>query len=234
MSDGAVAVLYRAGSRRLANPASRDAVKWEEHIVHVSIRARHVEVDQSLRDLTREKISKLSRFLTGMDHAEVCFSEERNPRIATNEVCEVTLTGHGHFVRAKSSSATAQASMDLVVDKLEHQLVRLKGKLDGQKHGGPKRGHNHHVGLHVTPSNGTAIAVLDEVMADAPLAVSDANEAQIVKIKQFTVLAMTPEEAALQMDLLQHDFYLFTNCETARSAVIYRREDGHLGLIDAA
>ncbi len=202
--------------------------------MHVSIRARLVEVDQPLKDLTREKISKLSRFLTGMDFAEVCFSEERNPRIATNEVCEVTLTGHGHFVRAKSSSATAQAAMDLVVDKLEHQLVRLKGKLDGQKHGGPKRGHNHHVGLHVTPTNGTATSVLDEVMAPAPAAVSDLNEAQVVKVKQFMVVAMTVEDAALQMDLLQHDFYLFTNCETQRSAVIYRRDDGHLGLIDAA
>ncbi len=202
--------------------------------MHVSIRARLVEVDQPLKDLTREKISKLSRFLTGMDFAEVCFSEERNPRIATNEVCEVTLTGHGHFVRAKSSSATAQAAMDLVVDKLEHQLVRLKGKLDGQKHGGPKRGHNHHVGLHVTPTNGTATSVLDEVMAPAPAAVSDLNEAQVVKVKQFVVVAMTVEDAALQMDLLQHDFYLFTNCETQRSAVIYRRDDGHLGLIDAA
>ena len=202
--------------------------------MHVSIRARLVEVDQPLKDLTREKISKLSRFLTGMDFAEVCFSEERNPRIATNEVCEVTLTGHGHFVRAKSSAASAQAAMDLVVDKLEHQLVRLKGKLDGQKHGGPKRGHNHHVGLHVTPTNGTATAVLDEVMAPAPDAVSDLNEAHVVKVKQFVVVAMTVEDAALQMDLLQHDFYLFTNCETQRSAVIYRRDDGHLGLIDAA
>jgi putative sigma-54 modulation protein len=204
---------------------------WEEVIVHVAIRARNVQVDQALKDLTREKISKLARFLAGMDHAEVCFSEERNPRIATNEVCEVTLTGHGHFVRAKSSAASAQAAMDLVVDKLEQQLGRLKGKLDGQKNGGPKRKSAGN-GFKGAAKNGNGTAVLE--MAPAPEAVSDTNEAMIVKTKQIVVTPMTPEDAALQMDLLQHDFFLFTNSETDRPAVIYRREDGHLGLIDAA
>ena len=204
--------------------------------MHVSIRARNVLVDETLKELTREKISKLGRFLAGMDHAEVCFSEERNPRIATNEVCEVTLTGHGHFVRAKSSAGSAQAAMDLVVDKLEMQLGRLKGKLDGHKHGGPKRGKHHSVGLHQPPvgANGSTTALVEEIMAPAPAAVSDTNEAMIVKQKQIVVSPMTPEDAALQMDLLQHDFFLFTNCETDKPAVIYRREDGHLGLIDAA
>ncbi len=65
-------------------------------------------------------------------------------------------------------------------------------------------------------------------------AVDDDNVAQIVKTKQFVVSPLSPDDAALQMDLLQHDFFLFTNVETGRAAVIYRREDGHLGLIDSA
>jgi putative sigma-54 modulation protein len=59
------------------------------------------------------------------------------------------------------------------------------------------------------------------------------GEARIVKTKQFAIKPMTPEEAALQLDLLGHGFYFFTNSETERAAVVYRRHDGHIGLIDA-
>jgi putative sigma-54 modulation protein len=62
---------------------------------------------------------------------------------------------------------------------------------------------------------------------------ADDSAAHIVKSKQFTIKPMTPEEAALQMDMLGHDFYFFTNAETGQAAVIYRRRDGHLGMIEA-
>jgi putative sigma-54 modulation protein len=58
--------------------------------------------------------------------------------------------------------------------------------------------------------------------------------AQIVKTKEFTIKPMTAEEAVLQMDLLGHDFFLFTSSETGRAAVIYRRNDGNFGLIETA
>ena len=54
-----------------------------------------------------------------------------------------------------------------------------------------------------------------------------------MKNKSFAIKPMTPEEAALQMDLLGHDFYFFTNAETEQAAVVYRRDDGDVGLIDA-
>ena len=58
--------------------------------------------------------------------------------------------------------------------------------------------------------------------------------ARIVKTKQFAAKPMDPEEAALQMELLGHDFFLFTNTETGHAAVLYRRHDGHLGLIETS
>ncbi|NJK53744.1 MAG: hypothetical protein HC936_14845 [Leptolyngbyaceae cyanobacterium SU_3_3] len=92
-----------------------------------------------------------------------------------------------------------------MVAKLEHQLLKVKGKLDSRLHGGPKAGHHHSNGLHTPPV--AAVALLD-----APAAVEeDENVAKIVRRKQFEVTAMTAEDAALRMDLLQHDFYLFTN-----------------------
>ena len=72
--------------------------------MEVTIRGRNTEVSEALRQATEEKVTRLSRFFDGMDHAEVQFSEERNPRIAEREVCEVVIQGHGHLVRAKSAS----------------------------------------------------------------------------------------------------------------------------------
>jgi putative sigma-54 modulation protein len=200
-------------------------------MVHISIRHRNVNVDDIVKAAANEKISRLARFVPGMDTAEVCFSEEQNPRVgqARKEWCEATMRGHGHIVRAKACAATQTAALDLVVAKLEQQLLKVKGKLDSRMHGGPKAGNHHSPGLHVVP-NGN-VAVLEQAVMPA---VVDENVANIVRRKQFEMMAMTPEDAALRMDLLQHDFYMFTNSETSRAAVVYRREDGHLGLIDAA
>ncbi len=108
--------------------------------MEVSIQCRHVEVPDSLRTVAREKVTRLARHLDGWDHAEIHFFEERNPRIAEKEVCEVTIHGHGHVVRARASATDSFAAVDRVVDKLEHRIEKLKGKLVGRSH--PRR-HNH-------------------------------------------------------------------------------------------
>lgn len=195
--------------------------------MQVVIRSRHIELNDRLRDVATEKITRLTRYLDDMDHAEITFSEEKNPRIAKNEVCEVVLYGHGHHVRAKASAADSFAAVDLVVDKLAHQMEKLKGRLVLRHHAR----HSHHNGVDKAAIASTAVAA---ATAPAPEAENATEEARIIRRKQFAVTPMSAEDAALQMDLLQHDFYLFTNAETGRAAVVYRREDGHLGLIDAA
>jgi putative sigma-54 modulation protein len=199
----------------------------KENNVQVVIRSRNIEVNERLRQVSTEKITRLVKYLEGMDHAEISFFEERNPRIAKSEVCEVTLSGHGHHVRAKATAVDAFAAVDLVVDKLIHQLTKLKDKLMTKHH----QRHHHPKGWEVTHKGGVALL---EPLAPEPLAVDDPTVAKVVKTKQFKVNPMSTDDAALQMDLLQHDFFLFTNEETGRSAVLYRRDDGHLGLIDAA
>ena len=103
----------------------------------VSIRGRNVELTDALRAAAEEKVTRLSRFLDGMDHVEIQFYEERNPRIAQRDVCEVTFKAHGHLLRAKAAAADPFAAIDGVVDKLEHQIEKLKGKLIGRSH--PRR-----------------------------------------------------------------------------------------------
>ena len=90
--------------------------------------ARHTAISPALRAAAEEKIGRLSRFLDGMERAEVHFSEEHNPRISAKEVCEVSLEGHGHHVRCKVAATDGFAAVDLAVEKLEHQLHKLKSK----------------------------------------------------------------------------------------------------------
>jgi putative sigma-54 modulation protein len=199
-------------------------------IMQVVITSRNVEMTTALRELTTEKVTRVTKYLPGMEKAEVRFSEERNKRISNNEVCEVTLHGHGHHVRAKASAPDSQAAVDLVIDKLAHQLTKLKDKLVTLHHD-----RHHHYGRRADRNKG-GVALLEPDLDtfSPPPTVEPFDEAMIVKSKQFVMNPITAEEACLKMDLLQHDFFLFTNAETGRAAVVYRREDGHLGLIDAA
>jgi putative sigma-54 modulation protein len=181
----------------------------------VSIRGRNVELTDALRAAAEEKVTRLSRFIDGIDHVEIQFHEERNPRIAQRDVCEVTFKTHGHMLRAKASAADPFAAVDGVVDKLEHQIEKLKGKLIGRSH--PRR----HGSVNSTQQQ------------DSDEEEIEPGQVRIVKNKSFAIKPMTPEEAALQMDLLGHDFYFFTNADTEQAAVVYRRHDGDVGLIDA-
>jgi ribosome hibernation promoting factor len=192
--------------------------------LEITVSARHTEVSDALRLAAIEKIGRLSRFLEGMDRAEVHFEEERNPRIADREVCEVTLEGHGHHVRCKVTAPDGFVAVDRAVEKLEQQLYKLKTKLQRRHHGGRRNGGGAGAGAKVEAA---------DAEGDADGAVVDGGP-RIVKTKQHALKPMTPAEAALQLELVAHDFYFFTNAETDRAAVLYRRADGDFGLIDAA
>ena len=185
--------------------------------MEITVSSRHTEVSELLRESTVDKIGRLGRFLEGMDRAEVHFSEEHTRKAADKEVCEVTLVGHGHHVRCKVSAPDGFAAVDLAVEKLEHQLHKLKTKLLKRTHSNGKR------------ANGNGLAPSEPGVEDA-----EAGRRRIVKTKAFQIKPMTPEEAILQMDLMGHDFFFFTNADTERAAVVYRRDDGDVGLIDQA
>jgi putative sigma-54 modulation protein len=195
--------------------------------VEITVSSRHTEVSEALRASAVEKIDRLSRFVEGMDRAEIHFSQHRSSRNPDREVCEVTLHGHGHHVRCKVSAPDGFAAVDKAVEKLEHQLHKLKSKLVRRTHSNGKR---------VAKADGVAVALDDDLgLDDADVATgADIDGLRIVKTKSFAIKPMTPTEAVMQMDLLAHDFFLFTNAETDHAAVIYRRDDGDVGLIDQA
>lgn len=182
-----------------------------------TIQGRHMEVPEKLRTTAQEKVTRLARHLDGWDHAEVHFLEERNPRISEKEVCEVTLRGHGHIIRAKAASADPYTAVDRVIDKLAHQVEKLKSRQS-------RKGHHRSRPVEL---NGSA-PVEEEDDAE-----ERRGSGRIVKVKRFDLKPMTPEEAALQMEMLGHTFYFFSNAESGVPAVVYRRNDGDVGLIDA-
>ena len=189
----------------------------EEVLLDVTVSSRHVELTTALRSAAEERIGRLSRYLEGMDRAEVHLYEERNPRIAAKkDVCEVTVEGHGHHIRAKVAAPDPFAAVDAAAQKLEHQLHKLKTKLVGRSH--PKARANGHA------TTSSASAGDDGEEADPSSAIE--------RTKRFAMKPMTAEEAALQLELLGHDFYLFTNADSGRAGVLYRRRSGGIGLID--
>ena len=203
--------------------------------MQVTVSRRNTDVSDQLRSMAEEKIGRLSRFLDGLDHAEVHFWEHKNPRIADKEVCEVTIEGRGHHVRCKVQATDGFQAVDKAYDKLEQQLLKLKTKLNNRNHGAPKA----HKGVGALGAAVTAAEVQAAGAAEADAESTDAGgdadvELRIVKSKRFAMFPMSAEEAVERMELLGHGFFFFTNAETSRAAVVYRRDDGQVGLIDEA
>jgi len=183
--------------------------------MEVTVSGRHTVISEALRQQAVEKIGRLDRYLGGMEKAEVHFWEEKLSSGPT-EYCEVTLVGHGHHVRTKVSARDGFTAVDLAVDKLERQLRKLKTKVERRRK------------ARVRPE------IAPDLVPETLLPEGEESNLvyNIVKTKKFDLTMMEPQEAALHMDLLNHDFYVFSNAETKGAAVVYRRSDGDIGLID--
>jgi putative sigma-54 modulation protein len=173
-----------------------------------------MDVSEGLRNLTEEKVVHAFRvFDDAAAFADVEFTEEQNPRISEERFrAEITTTAAGQVVRVEAAAFDPQAALDTAVDIFERQLRRLKERLIARN----RRASEKHL-------NAPPEAVEEE---------DDADELRIDRVKKFVVKPMTPQEAALQMELLGHSFYLFLNGDTDRYSVLYRRRGGSLGLIE--
>ncbi|GBE58074.1 light-repressed protein A [bacterium BMS3Abin01] len=178
-----------------------------------NVKGRNITVTESLRSYAEEKLVKLGKNLNSASRMELELFCEKNPRIEDNQVAEATIFTKGPVLRAKGASTDMYASIDLVADKLDRQVKKYRGKLVS---------HNAHVRGSLPPDRG--LELLDEE--------DEEREPQIVKTKQFSIKPMSAEEAALQMELIGHDFFVFRNAETNETNVIYRRRDGDYGLIE--
>jgi putative sigma-54 modulation protein len=192
----------------------------------IEVRGKNRPVSSRLDATAREKVSRIAKFTHDAGRVEVDFSEQQHRRPAEAQLCEITVHLKKHFVKARACAPEPAAALDLAVDKIGHQMARIKEKRVTRSHPRKRNGN----GANGNGANGNG--AYDGGAVDVDDGYDDASEARIVKTKRFTAKPMDPGEAALQLQLLGHDFYLFTNSETGRAAVLYRRDDGDLGLIE--
>jgi len=178
--------------------------------MRLHVKGKNVEVSDSIRQYAEDKMSKLNRQLHELTEVELELRVEKNPSISANQVAEVTVRTKGPTLRVTEASSDMKSSIDQLTEKLLRQVEQYRGKRRGKQ----ARGNG------IPP--GGSMSIPDEEEAGP----------QIVKSKQFSMKPMSAEEAALQLELIGHDFFVFRNDESAEINVIYRRRDGGYGLIE--
>jgi len=187
----------------------------------VVVFGKHVEVDPALRAVTLEKLERIGKFANDVRRIDVDYGLHQTRRAGDSCTCEILVHLTHHLVKGTASAVEHAMALDLALEKVEHQMRRLHERR--VRRGNRKRGRDARVDA---AANGSGDLEFDD---DSDV---DGAGPAIVKTKQFAVKPMHPEEAALQMELLGHDFFLFRNTESENAAVLYRRRDGALGLIE--
>jgi len=176
--------------------------------MRIIFRGKHIEVTDAMRNYIEKRLNKIERHFDHILEVIVTLSVEKN-----RQIVEVTLQASRALIRAEEETDDMYASIDKVADKLERQIQKYKDKYLKKPHSGTER-----KGLAKERVN-----VED----------SESNEiAKIVKTKRFAIKPMSVEEAAMQMDLLGHNFFVFANDNTDKVNVLYKRKDGNFGLIE--
>jgi putative sigma-54 modulation protein len=182
------------------------------------IQGKNIDITDAIRDYVHQKIEKaVNHFQTITTEVDVHLSVARNPRINPNQIAEVTIYVNGSVIRAEERSENLYASIDLVANKISRQLRKYKERRQTRK--------------------GNSSAKAPEPALDVPLVTDLLGDrtpelpAQIVRTKYFAMPPMTIEEALEQLQLVDHDFYMFRNADTDEINVIYVRNHGGYGVI---
>jgi putative sigma-54 modulation protein len=186
--------------------------------VTINIHGREVDVKPRVQEYVEKKVGKLDRYLPAIREARVDLTELKSARASGDRyVAQLTIPLKGTVLRAEESHSDLFAAIDAVLNKMNRQIERYKGKR--------YRGRGDGV------STAEAVIEPEEV---APVTEPEADTAKVVvRRKTFMLTPMSEAEAIDQMQLVSHDdFFVFFNSESNRVNVLYRRRDGNLGLID--
>ena len=179
--------------------------------MRIKITARNMEVSEALARQIEKKLNKLDKFFAEDITAQVKLSCEKNMNLI-----EVTIPVDGIILRSEEKTQDMYASIDLVVDKLVRQLRRHKTRLR-------KR---------LKEESFVPDAAVEFEAPDPDMEEDEPEGPVVYRVKRFPVKPQDVEEAILQMQLLGHDFYVFSNAATGEVNVLYRRKDGRYGLIE--
>jgi putative sigma-54 modulation protein len=179
--------------------------------VRTIVKGKNIEVPDRVRAYAERRLHRLERMLDDRSDAIVELSNEQHRSAADAHIAEVTLVIDGKTLRSHAAAASYQAALDEVVDKVERRTVDHREK--------PR--------LRARP-----VEEKDILRRIADGTAETTRERRIVKTKRFAIEPMFEEDAVAAMDELGHSFFVFVNAEDERLAILYRRSDGDLGLIE--
>lgn len=175
--------------------------------MQINLTAKGVAVPPGLKEVAERKLAKLKRLLRQIDTVDITCSRERQWRVV-----EIVIKANGILVRGEDRAIDIRSAIDSLVDKLERRIKKSRSKLLDRYRDHPD--------------------TRDAWEAPLEQGGGSALDPTLVRSKRFPIKPMSPDEAAAQMDLLGHDFFVFTNAETEQVNVLYRRKDGNYGLIE--
>ena len=189
------------------------------------IHGRNLELTPALRDYTENKLSRAVGHLDGLvQEADVHLSVARNPRVP-QQTDEVTLFASGTVIRAQERSENLYASIDLVANKLARQLQRHKD-----------RRNNHHQKTTAQTAD-VELNLNSDLQGDLQGDLTAGRSAQlpapVVRTKYYAMPAMSLDDAIHQLEVIDHDFYVFREKQSGELQVVYQRNHGGYGVIQA-
>lgn len=204
-----------------------------------NITFRQFGASDSLKEYAREKVERVNKLLDRAGEAHVVLYLERHLHHA-----DITIHSGAWVLRGREKSDDMYASIDLAMDKIERQLRRYRDKL--KTHHGRERVHhrqdlvNHLKVRHAVfevPDVEELASIAAQSSAEAPATKTsepstEAAATRVVRATQLTVKQLSVDEAVMQMNLMNNDFYVFHNVESDALGIIYRRKDGQYGLIE--
>ena len=173
--------------------------------MNFSIHGDHIKVTESIKEYIESKISKLGKYFDNETEIEVVVKIRVR---GENQIIEVTIPTKLFTIRAEERHEDLYAAVDLVQKKLEAQIKKNKSKMNSKYKN--KKGF---------------------VMAEEEF--EEVEETQIVRRKEIEFKPMDEDEAILQMELTNHDFFVFKNADEKCTSVVYKRKDGTYGIINA-
>ena len=184
-----------------------------------SLTARNLELTDRLRSQIDRKLRRLDRITHEMAEADVELIANASHATDSAQIAEVTLRNNGDVLRSTASGATPIAALDVVIDKLERQVVRTKER--------PESLRKRHSDEVESVLHREALGTIEPGSYNEP----EDGAPQIVKTKRFDMPPMFDEDAIAQMEELGHAFFVYLDAETEQIAVVYRRKDGNYGVI---
>lgn len=183
--------------------------------MNYNVRGENIEVTPAIREYVEKKIGKLERYFSNTPNADAHVNLKVNN--STSKV-EVTIPMPNLVLRAEEENTDMYAAIDLITDKLERQIRKHKTKVNRK--------------FRSTGSTAELFATTSEEAAVVAVEDEEDTELEVVRNKRFDLKPMDSEEAILQMNMLGHNFFVYTNAETNTTNVVYRRKDGRYGLIE--